>query len=38
VLVGLEASDVPVADVWRELGRRFGTSGLDEKAARPPKA
>lgn len=38
VMVGLAACDVPVADVWRELGRRFGTSGLDEKAARAPKA
>lgn len=34
VLVGLAARDVDVADVWRELGRRFGISGLDEKAAR----
>jgi len=24
--------------VWQELGRRFGVSGLDEKAARAPKA
>jgi phosphoribosyl-ATP pyrophosphohydrolase len=24
-------------DVLRELARREGTSGLDEKAARPPK-
>ncbi len=37
VLVGLAARDVPVADLWAELERRFGTSGLDEKAARPPK-
>lgn len=35
VLVGLAARDVPVADVWHELGRRFGVSGHDEKAARP---
>jgi phosphoribosyl-AMP cyclohydrolase / phosphoribosyl-ATP pyrophosphohydrolase len=34
VLVGLAARDVAVAEVWRELGRRFGVSGLDEKAAR----
>ena len=38
VMVGLAACDVPVADVWQELGRRFGVSGLDEKAARAPKA
>ncbi|MBK9035083.1 MAG: bifunctional phosphoribosyl-AMP cyclohydrolase/phosphoribosyl-ATP diphosphatase HisIE [Myxococcales bacterium] len=38
VLVGLAACDVPVADVWHELGRRFGVSGHDEKAARAPKA
>lgn len=37
VMVGLVARDIPVAEVWRELGRRFGTSGHDEKAARPPK-
>ena len=37
VMVGLLARDIPVADVWRELGRRFGVSGHDEKAARPPK-
>jgi phosphoribosyl-ATP pyrophosphohydrolase/phosphoribosyl-AMP cyclohydrolase len=37
VMVGLVARDIPVADVWRELGRRFGVSGHDEKAARPPK-
>ncbi len=38
VMVGLVARDIPVADVWRELGRRFGVSGHDEKAARPGKA
>lgn len=38
VMVGLVARDIPIADVWRELARRFGTSGHDEKAARPPKA
>lgn len=34
VMVGLAARDVPVAEVWHELGRRFGVSGHDEKAAR----
>jgi len=34
VMVGLAARDVPVAEVWRELGRRFGVSGHDEKASR----
>jgi phosphoribosyl-ATP pyrophosphohydrolase len=29
--------DVPLADVETELARRFGISGLAEKAARPPK-
>ncbi len=38
IMVGLVARDIPVADVWRELGRRFGVSGHDEKAARPGKA
>ncbi len=38
VMVGLVARDIPIAEVWRELGRRFGVSGHDEKAARPPKA
>ncbi len=37
VMVGLVSRDIPVADVWRELGRRFGTSGHDEKASRPGK-
>jgi phosphoribosyl-ATP pyrophosphohydrolase/phosphoribosyl-AMP cyclohydrolase len=34
VLVGLEAAGVPVDDVFAELRRRFGVSGLDEKASR----
>jgi phosphoribosyl-ATP pyrophosphohydrolase/phosphoribosyl-AMP cyclohydrolase len=34
VLVGLEAAGVPVERVFGELGRRFGVSGLDEKASR----
>jgi phosphoribosyl-ATP pyrophosphohydrolase len=36
VLLGLR--DVSLAEVEDELGRRFGISGLDEKAARPAKA
>jgi len=36
-LVGLAARDVTLEDVARELHRRAGTSGLDEKAARPKK-
>jgi phosphoribosyl-ATP pyrophosphohydrolase/phosphoribosyl-AMP cyclohydrolase len=34
VLVGLAAHDVTLEDVARELHRRAGTSGLDEKASR----
>jgi len=34
MLVGLEAAGVPVERVFGELGRRFGVSGLDEKASR----
>jgi phosphoribosyl-ATP pyrophosphohydrolase/phosphoribosyl-AMP cyclohydrolase len=34
VLVGLAEKDVTLEDVARELERRAGTSGLDEKAAR----
>jgi phosphoribosyl-ATP pyrophosphohydrolase len=36
LLVLLDASDVPLADVLAELDRREGVSGLDEKAARHP--
>lgn len=36
-LVLLAARDVPFARVEDELARRFGVSGLDEKASRPPK-
>lgn len=36
-LVGLAHRDVPLADVAAELERRMGRSGVDEKAARPPK-
>jgi phosphoribosyl-ATP pyrophosphohydrolase/phosphoribosyl-AMP cyclohydrolase len=34
VLVGLEAAGVPAERVFGELGRRFGVSGIDEKASR----
>jgi phosphoribosyl-ATP pyrophosphohydrolase/phosphoribosyl-AMP cyclohydrolase len=33
-LVGLEAAGVPLDDVLAELRKRFGISGLDEKASR----
>src|SRR5256885_2209010 len=35
LLVGLEAAQVPVDDVFAQLRGRFGTSGLTEKANRP---
>ena len=35
LLVLLEATGVPLADVMAELARRKGVSGLAEKAARP---
>lgn len=34
VMVGLAARRIPMDDVWRELERRFGTSGHAEKASR----
>ena len=34
LLVILSASDVPLTAVWKELERRQGISGLDEKANR----
>ena len=37
VLVGLLSRGVSMRDVEAELAKRFGVSGLDEKAARPPK-
>ncbi|HEY1065312.1 MAG TPA: phosphoribosyl-ATP diphosphatase [Pirellulales bacterium] len=37
LLVLLGWCDVPLSEVEAELGRRFGVSGLDEKASRPPK-
>ncbi|HXU83634.1 MAG TPA: bifunctional phosphoribosyl-AMP cyclohydrolase/phosphoribosyl-ATP diphosphatase HisIE [Polyangia bacterium] len=36
LLVGLEAASVPLESVFAELRRRFGTSGLTEKASRKP--
>jgi phosphoribosyl-ATP pyrophosphohydrolase/phosphoribosyl-AMP cyclohydrolase len=38
MLVGLEAAGVPVDSVFGELRRRFGTSGIDEKASRAGNA
>ena len=34
ILVGLAARDVPLAEVWKTLQKRVGTSGHVEKAAR----
>ncbi len=34
VLVGLVAREVPLADIWTELERRFGVSGHVERASR----
>lgn len=34
LLVLLAARDIPADHVWDELRRRFGISGIDEKAAR----
>ncbi|HEY4185856.1 MAG TPA: bifunctional phosphoribosyl-AMP cyclohydrolase/phosphoribosyl-ATP diphosphatase HisIE [Polyangia bacterium] len=34
MLVGLEAAGVPLDDVYGQLRRRFGVSGIDEKASR----
>jgi phosphoribosyl-ATP pyrophosphohydrolase/phosphoribosyl-AMP cyclohydrolase len=36
LLVGLQNADVPLEAVFAELRRRFGTSGLVEKASRKP--
>lgn len=36
-MVLLNAQGVPIGDVMRVLRRRFGVSGVEEKAARPPK-
>ncbi len=35
LLVVLNVSSVPLADVMAELGRRTGQTGLEEKASRP---
>lgn len=37
VLVGLEAAGVPPEAVFEQLKRRFGVSGIDEKASRTAK-
>jgi phosphoribosyl-ATP pyrophosphohydrolase/phosphoribosyl-AMP cyclohydrolase len=37
VMVGLTSRRIPIERVLAELGRRFGTSGHAEKAARPKK-
>jgi phosphoribosyl-ATP pyrophosphohydrolase/phosphoribosyl-AMP cyclohydrolase len=34
VMVGLAARDIPIAKIYAELARRFGTSGHAEKASR----
>jgi phosphoribosyl-ATP pyrophosphohydrolase/phosphoribosyl-AMP cyclohydrolase len=34
VLVGLVARNISTAEIWRELERRFGVSGHEEKASR----
>lgn len=36
-MVLLNAQGVPMSDVMRVLRKRFGVSGVEEKAARPPK-
>lgn len=38
LFVMLAHRETELAEVEAELARRFGVSGLDEKAARPPKA
>jgi len=37
-LVLLAYRDIPFDDVLNELRRRFGVSGIEEKASRPPAA
>ncbi|EAU40315.1 phosphoribosyl-ATP pyrophosphatase [Fulvimarina pelagi HTCC2506] len=36
LLVALNLRGIPAADIFSELGRRTSTTGLEEKAARPP--
>jgi len=38
LFVMLAARDVALGEVEAELAKRFGISGLDEKASRPPKS
>lgn len=38
LFVMLAAREVALGEVEAELAKRFGISGLDEKASRPPKA
>jgi phosphoribosyl-ATP pyrophosphohydrolase len=38
LLVGLEAAQVPVDEVFAELRRRFGVGGHVEKAGRSPQS
>ncbi|HEU0030916.1 MAG TPA: bifunctional phosphoribosyl-AMP cyclohydrolase/phosphoribosyl-ATP diphosphatase HisIE [Kofleriaceae bacterium] len=38
VMVGLTARQISIDAVLAELGRRFGTSGIDEKASRPKRS
>jgi phosphoribosyl-ATP pyrophosphohydrolase/phosphoribosyl-AMP cyclohydrolase len=38
MLVGLEAAGVPTEEIYAQLRKRFGVSGIDEKASRQPKA
>jgi len=37
MLLLLLLQGVPMEEVLRVLRKRFGTSGIEEKAARPPK-
>jgi phosphoribosyl-ATP pyrophosphohydrolase len=37
LLVVLKIADIPLADVYAELERRTGQSGLQEKESRPHK-
>ncbi|WP_261341592.1 phosphoribosyl-ATP diphosphatase [Bremerella cremea] len=37
LFVMLGHREIPLSEVEAELARRFGVSGIDEKASRPPK-